>query len=327
MRSSLLRGIVLALAPLVVVQAARETIQEAGQCGALQCSSQRLRVLCAPTIHARELLQYRAYGVGTLMSNYPHDFEVPELRGLPIGLQEYYSIYPGSDGDLLLLVMPISKVGHHYRQSTVAESNYVLFLKPTLLNPQIFRNALPPNAPNMTMTVADLYGFGTGNLAAGRMRIALFGTLELITDEEESAKCKKAYLEQHGDARGWAGEKGPHSSVWGRLRVEKVYAFDGFGDVAYIGWVPLEMYREATSKMRSEKQVKKDWPVPRQPDDSGLVSARWLFAETDSSMADAARVATCESLGEDDCERLLFEAKVTGSGEAVEAEPMFTLQL
>ncbi|KDE07942.1 hypothetical protein, variant [Microbotryum lychnidis-dioicae p1A1 Lamole] len=241
-----------------------------------------------------------AYGVGTLMSNYPHDFEVPELRGLPIGLQEYYSIYPGSDGDLLLLVMPISK---------------------------IFRNALPPNVPNMTMTVADLYGFGTGNLAAGRMRIALFGTLELITDEEESAKCKKAYLEQHGDARGWAGEKGPHSSVWGRLRVEKVYAFDGFGDVAYIGWVPLEMYREATSKMRSEKQVKKDWPVPRQPDDSGLVSARWLFAETDSSMADAARLATCESLGEDDCERLLFEAKVTGSGEAVEAEPMFTLQL
>ncbi|SCZ99236.1 BZ3500_MvSof-1268-A1-R1_Chr7-1g09443 [Microbotryum saponariae] len=310
MRSSLLRGIVLALVPLVVVQAARETIQEAGL-----FIPAILRVLCAPSrqttgmlippshvtaIHARELLQYRAYGVGTLMSNYPQDFEVPELRGLPIGLQEYYSLYPGSDGDLLLLVMPISK---------------------------IFRNALPPNAPNMTMTVADLYGFGTGNLAAGRMRIALFGTLELITDEEESAKCKKAYLEKHGDARGWAGEKGPHSSVWGRLRVEKVYAFDGFGDVAYIGWVPLEMYREATSKMRSQKQVKKDWPVPRQPDDSGLVSARWLFAETDLLMADAARVTTCESLGEDDCERLLLEAKVTGSGEVVEAEPIFTLQL
>ncbi|SCV70721.1 BQ2448_3483 [Microbotryum intermedium] len=289
MRSGLIYGVLLTFAPLVLVQAARETIQEAGQ------------LRSATTIHARELLQYRAYGVGTLMSKYPQDFEPPELRGLPIGLQVRSTshnaiVYPGSDGDLLLLVMPISKVSHTSLcpSHPITNSNtWAHPIKPSFMS-QIFRNALPPNVPNMTMTVSDLCGFGTGNLAAGRMRIALFGSLEPITDDEESAKCKKAYLESHGDARGWAGERGPHSSFWGRLRVEKVYAFDGFGDVAYIGWVPLEMYREATSKMRSEKEVKKDWPVPRQPDDSGVVSPSWLFAETSLWMSDAPSVAEGE---------------------------------
>lgn len=59
---------------------------------------------------------------------------------------------------------------------------------------QVFRNALPPNPPNMTLTVSDTYGFGDGNLAAGRMRVALFGSLERVTDAEESKKCRKAYL-------------------------------------------------------------------------------------------------------------------------------------
>jgi hypothetical protein len=43
------------------------------------------------------------------------------------------------------------------------------------------------------MTVSDLYGLGNGNLAAGRMRVALFGTLERVLPTEEEA-CKKAYL-------------------------------------------------------------------------------------------------------------------------------------
>jgi hypothetical protein len=46
----------------------------------------------------------------------------------------------------------------------------------------------------MTLTISDLYGLGDGNLAAGRMRIALFGALEPVRDREESEKCKEAYL-------------------------------------------------------------------------------------------------------------------------------------
>lgn len=59
---------------------------------------------------------------------------------------------------------------------------------------KVFSNALPPNAPNITLTVSDLYGLGDGNLAAGRQRIALFGSLERVQEEEEEG-CRKAYLE------------------------------------------------------------------------------------------------------------------------------------
>lgn len=51
---------------------------------------------------------------------------------------------------------------------------------------------------------------------------------------------------------------------------------NGFGDVAYIGWVPLDLYRESGAKMRSAKEAHRDWPVPRQPEEAGLAT---LFGE------------------------------------------------
>ena len=39
----------------------------------------------------------------------------------------------------------------------------------------------------------------------------------------------------HPDARGWIPPNGPHSAFWARLRVNRVYDFGGFGDVAFIG--------------------------------------------------------------------------------------------
>lgn len=63
------------------------------------------------------------------------------------------------------------------------------------LCPQIYRNALPPNPPNLTMTINDMYGFGDGNLAAGRMRVALYGTIERVEGDQEIEKCKHAYLQ------------------------------------------------------------------------------------------------------------------------------------
>ena len=62
-------------------------------------------------------------------------------------------------------------------------------------SPQIYRNALPPNPPNLTMTINDMYGFGDGNLAAGRMRVALYGTIERVEGDQEIEKCKHAYLQ------------------------------------------------------------------------------------------------------------------------------------
>ena len=54
----------------------------------------------------------------------------------------------------------------------------------------------------MTITINDMYGFGDGNLAAGRMRVAFFGTIERVEGEKEIAKCKEAYLQ--GQSGSWS---------------------------------------------------------------------------------------------------------------------------
>ncbi|GAA5955506.1 hypothetical protein JCM8115_006773 [Rhodotorula mucilaginosa] len=221
----MIRWIVPVLATLVpALVSARETLDEAA-------------------VHVRELVAYRAYNTGVLMSQFPSDADVP-TPGLSFGLQEYYAPYPDSNGDLLMLAMPIAA---------------------------IYRNALPPNPPNLTITINDMYGFGDGNLAAGRMRVALFGTIERVEGEKEIAKCREAYLQAHPDARGWVPPGGPHAAFYARFRVHKVYAFNGFGDVAYIGWVPLDLYRASGALMRSEKEVHRHWPVPQQPEQDELV--------------------------------------------------------
>ncbi|GAA5879574.1 hypothetical protein JCM1840_003321 [Sporobolomyces johnsonii] len=240
----LLRGlsaIAISLAALSThAQAARETLNEAA-------------------VHTRELIAYRAYNTGILMSTSPAHAQSP-VAGLPFGLQEYYAPYPGSNGDILLLAMPIST---------------------------IYRNAMPPNKPNLTLTINDMYGFGDGNLAAGRMRVALFGTLERVQGDDEIEQCKQAYLEAHPDARGWIPPNGPHDAFYARMRINQVYAFDGFGDVAYIGWIPLDLYRASGSKMRSAKEVHRSWPVPRQPEEG--VNAAELFSESVEEEGDEQR--------------------------------------
>lgn len=118
---------------------------------------------------------------------------------------------------------------------------------------------MPPNPPNLTITINDMYGFGDGNLAAGRMRVALFGTIERVEGAKEIETCKQAYLQgqsgaarpsvrdfamtvltpatswiaasnrtAHPDARGWVPPGGPHSAFYARFRVQKVYAFVRF---------------------------------------------------------------------------------------------------
>lgn len=67
-------------------------------------------------MHARELIAYRAFGLGVLMSVYKEG----ELAGRPVGLQEYYAQYPDDSGDLLVLAMPISTVRPHFATSPIA---------------------------------------------------------------------------------------------------------------------------------------------------------------------------------------------------------------
>lgn len=59
---------------------------------------------------------------------------------------------------------------------------------------------------------------------------------------------KSCFLASHPDATLWTPGNDIHESWWARLVVEEVYWIGGFGDQAYIGWIPVEIYRAVTAK-------------------------------------------------------------------------------
>jgi hypothetical protein len=160
------------------VSAQRESQQEAGKLFPFDFKSQLNLIPSDVTrhitaIHLQELISYRSNSIGVLSSTYSPltaPSNVPkELHGSSIGLPEYFAPFPSpsANGDLLLLVLPIST---------------------------IYSNVLPPNVgKGMTMTVDDSFGMGNGTMAAGRIRAALFGSLETVPQHDQD-RCREAYL-------------------------------------------------------------------------------------------------------------------------------------
>lgn len=75
-------------------------------------------------------------------------------------------------------------------------------------------------------------------------RFSLIGYIEPIpTEEVESSKVKDCFLARHPDAKAWLPGNAIHESWWGRLVVEEVYWIGGFGDRAYIGWIPSGVWK------------------------------------------------------------------------------------
>lgn len=81
------------------------------------------------------------------------------------------------------------------------------------------------------------------NAAASRPRFSLTGYLEKIPEDAlESQRVEQCYTKAHPDVF-WLPGSGVHESEWVRLVVKEVYWFGGFGDRAYIGWIPVETWR------------------------------------------------------------------------------------
>jgi hypothetical protein len=107
-----------------------------------------------------------------------------------------------------------------------------------------------------------------GYSAANLPRFALLGYLEKIPDAEVSEKeLEKCFLRPHPDAKYWLPGNDIHVSEWVRLVVQEVYFFGGFGDRAYIGWIPVEDWRKVTEhewqaiRLPGEKKGWKEWAV------------------------------------------------------------------
>lgn len=142
------------------------------------------------------------------------------LEGMPIGLMDYYADCEPSSGNPSILAISIATS---------------------------FKNV--DAGSNITMSLRWHPQDGVWRSAANLPRFSLLGHLEEISaedvKEEGLASC---FVKTHPDAVAWLPGNRIHESRWVRLVVEEVYWIGGFGDRAYIGWIPVEEWRNVTKE-------------------------------------------------------------------------------
>lgn len=191
-----------------------------------------------PTIHESAVQARRILNVSSIatfstifpISGAPYsssENRPDDVAGAPIGQMEYYASCGPDLYNPTILAVSIATTIKNAR----AGSNVTLSLRyhPPLDHP----------------ASKDPYTYSPANLP----RFSLIGRIEPLSREEiETNEIKECFLAQHPDAKIWTPGNDIHESWWARLVVEEVYWFGGFGDRAYIGWIPAEVYRAVTEK-------------------------------------------------------------------------------
>lgn len=188
---------------------------------------------------ARKIL--RLEKIGTLSTSFPiskhNDVGADESRptsveGLPFGLMDYFADCEPETGNPTILAL------------TIASS---------------FRNVAAGS--NITLSVRWHPNYNHPYSAAKFPRFALVGTLEDISDEEaHAAGIKTCFSKYHPDSVVWQPGNRIHEARWVRFVTKEIYWLGGFGDRAYIGWIPLETWQDITeeeiknAKLEGEKR-------------------------------------------------------------------------
>ena len=192
-----------------------------------------------PTIHesaiqARRILKLSS--IATFSTVYPSinhsrdstlENRPDDVGGMAVGLMEYYATCDPSPENPIILALSISTTIKNAREG----SNTTLSLRyqpPT---------THPPSK--------DVYAYSPANLP----RFSLIGHIQKLTQDEVSDRgIKSCFLKKHPDAHLWTPGNPIHESWWGKLVVERIYWIGGFGDRAYIGWIPKEVYQAVTEE-------------------------------------------------------------------------------
>jgi Pyridoxamine 5'-phosphate oxidase len=201
-----------------------------------------------PTVHesavlARRMLQLTK--IGTLSTVFPHNLAISndqqilsadgtlevlsdapkEVAGLPIGMMEYFSSCTPTPytSDPTILAVSISTS----MRNVAVGSNITLSLRwhPPSSNP------LKPTPPSLMPVAVPRY--------------SLIGYLEEIPYYQypQTAAC---YVRAHPDAASWLPGNRIHETKFVRLAVREIYWVGGFGDRAYIGWIPKKEWESVT---------------------------------------------------------------------------------
>jgi hypothetical protein len=180
-----------------------------------------------PTVHesavqARRIL--RLEDIGTLSTVFPSTHATEQrpsdVGGAPIGLMDYFGDCEPDTGNPTILAITIATSF----KNVDAGSNITLSMR---WHPQDTKWRSPASLP----------------------RFSLVGRLEDINvDAVKQAGVTACYIKKHPDAAWWLPGNRIHESKWVRLVVEEIYWIGGFGDRAYIGWIPLKEWQSVTEE-------------------------------------------------------------------------------
>lgn len=188
-----------------------------------------------PSVHDSAVLARRILhlsSIATLSTVFPAHETISENRppnvdGSPIGLMDYYAACPPYQSDPTILAISIATA----IKNAAAGSNVTLSLR---------YHAPPPSA---RPPAKDPYTYSAANLP----RFSLIGRIEALSAVEVKAhNIRECFLERHPDATPWTPGNDIHESYWARLVVEEIYWIGGFGDRAYIGWIPEGLWRKVS---------------------------------------------------------------------------------
>jgi hypothetical protein len=178
-----------------------------------------------PTVHESAVLARRILDIeriATLSTVFPttHTTEnrPSDVGGSPIGLTDYFANCEPDTGNPTILELPIATSFKNVQ----AGSNISLSLR--------------WHAP-----------YKHWYSVASVPRFNLVGYLEEFTDEEvKDEDIAACFVKKHPDAAAWLPGNRIHVSKWVRFVVQEIYWIGGFGDRAYIGWIPLEEWQNVT---------------------------------------------------------------------------------
>jgi hypothetical protein len=214
--------------------------------------AQRIPTVHESAVQARRILSLTP--LGTLSTVFPRtasvDHDAPDggdaavlerrpgsVSGAPIGLMDYFADCEPDTGNPTILAINIATSF----KNVDAGSNITLSMHWT-----------PPDSHKKRYSAAAL------------PRFSLVGYLEDIEPGVvESARLAKCFTETHFDAKWWLPGNPIHDSRWVRLVVKEVYWIGGFGDRAYIGWIPKEEWssvtREEIDQIRLPGEQSRGW--------------------------------------------------------------------
>jgi hypothetical protein len=202
-------------------------------------------------IMARRILNLTPLGTLSTVFPSPHSSETLEQRpsglaGVPIGLMDYIAdCEPGGNPTILAINIATSF------KNVAAGSNISLSLQWT--------PPYPPKSRIESWSSKEAVPYSAANLP----RFSLIGYLEKIQKEQiEGLELGKCFTKSHPDAKYWLPGNSIHSSEWVRLVVQDLYWIGGFGDRAYIGWIPVDEWKNVTTEEWQDIRLpgeKKGW--------------------------------------------------------------------